>query len=213
MYLTEITLQDEAAARLFPSNPYNWHRTVWKFFPNRQQRDFLYRVDYNSRGLRLMILSAERPLSPFSENCAVFKCREIPESFFSHTFYRFQIRVNPTKRIMVDARTGQRVEGGMRVPVTGDRELIAWLSRKGQTAGFSLPSLAAPDDSRFYLSVLPEPRLQFKKKENARAHHASVQFTGILRVEDEGMFRRAFAKGIGSAKSFGFGLLMLQPLI
>ena len=44
MYLTEITLQDEAAARLFPSNPYNWHRTVWQFFPNRQQRDFLYLV-------------------------------------------------------------------------------------------------------------------------------------------------------------------------
>lgn len=212
MFLTEITLHDEAAARLFPSNPYNWHQTVWRFFPGRQQRDFLYRVDYSSRSLRLLILSADRPTSPFSENCAVFKCREVPESFLSHTYYRFQVRVNPTRRIHVDARTGQRVEGGMRVPVTGEEELIMWLKRKGESAGFSLPAIDAPDDPRFHLSVLPETRLHFKKKGNARAHHASVQFTGVLRVEDASLFRKSFLQGIGSAKSFGFGLIMLQPL-
>lgn len=212
MYLTEITLYDEYAARIFPSNPYNWHQTVWSFFPDRPTRDFLYRVDYNPRGLRLMIVSAERPVSPFSENCAVFKSRAVPESFLGHSMYRFQIRVNPTKRIKTDARTGKRVEKGLRIPITQENELIAWLERKGKSGGFSLPAITEPDNPAYHLSVLPEARLNFQKKGHARAHHASVQFSGVLRVEDSVLFRQTFENGIGSAKSFGFGLLMLQPI-
>lgn len=212
MYLTEIILQDEFAARLFPSNPYDWHRSIWSFFPNKSERDFLYRVDSNSRGVRLLILSETRPLSPFAEENAVFRCKKIPEHFLLHKLYRFQIRVNPTKRIKVDARTGNRIEKGIRVPITDEGELLQWFKRKGEAGGFSLPACYDGEDNGTQLTILPESRLNFQKPGNKRAHHASVQFTGILRVEDTSLFIQTLRHGIGSAKSFGFGLLMLQPL-
>jgi CRISPR system Cascade subunit CasE len=42
--------------------------------------------------------------------------------------------------------------------------------------------------------------------------HVAVDFRGVLRVQDREKFKRTFAAGIGSAKGFGFGLLMLEPV-
>lgn len=212
MYLSEVTLHDEAAARLMPANPYNWHQVIWKFFPDSQQRDFLYRVDSSPRGVRLMILSGAKPEFPLAHDCSVFKTKEIPESFLEHSFYRFQVRVNPTKRLKTDKRTGKRVDGGIRVPVTDEQELQHWLQRKGREGGFSLPALEKSSESAFPLSIQHEARVNFQKKGCQRAHHFSVQFAGVLQVVDTELFKNTFRSGIGSAKSFGFGLLMLQPL-
>ncbi|MBQ3241197.1 MAG: type I-E CRISPR-associated protein Cas6/Cse3/CasE [Akkermansia sp.] len=212
MFLTEIKMRDADAARFFPANPYDWHKVVWSFFPERADRDFLYRVDYDPRGIRLMLLSAVQPVFAHEGESYFFRCREIPESFLTRTLYRFQVRVNPTRRIKNDARTGMPVEKGIRVPVIGEQELLAWLERKGKTGGFSLPGLSQPQSEAYRITVMQEARLNFQKKGYGKAHHASVQFSGILQVENTDLFKKTFQEGIGSAKSFGFGLLMLQPL-
>lgn len=212
MFLTEIKMRDADAARFLPANPYDWHKVVWSFFPGRTDREFLYRVDYDPRGIRLMLLSAIQPVCPVKGGAFFFGSRQIPESFLSHTLYRFQVRVNPTRRIKHDSRTGMMVEKGIRVPITDEGELLEWLERKGREGGFSLPALQQPSDPAYHIEVLQESRLNFQKKGYGKAHHASVQFSGILRVEDVDLFKKTFQHGIGSAKSFGFGLLMLQPL-
>ena len=51
----------------------------------------------------------------------------------------------------------------------------------------------------------------FHKKEN-RGYHGGVQFRGVLEVTDPVKFAQAHSKGIGSAKAFGFGLLLLAPV-
>lgn len=212
MFLTEIKMRDEYAARFFPANPYDWHKVVWSFFPASADREFLYRVDYDPRGIRLMLLSSAQPVFEQKGESYFFRSREIPESFLSHTLYRFQVRVNPTRRIKHDARTGKPAEKGIRVPITEERELLAWFERKGKDGGFSLPGLSHPQDENYRINVMLESRLNFQKKGCGKAHHASVQFSGILQVEDADLFKKTFQQGIGSAKSFGFGLLMLQPL-
>ncbi|NLG15041.1 MAG: type I-E CRISPR-associated protein Cas6/Cse3/CasE, partial [Lentisphaerae bacterium] len=40
----------------------------------------------------------------------------------------------------------------------------------------------------------------------------SVDASGILEVVERDSFTKGFSQGIGSAKGFGFGLLMLQPI-
>ena len=42
--------------------------------------------------------------------------------------------------------------------------------------------------------------------------HAGVRFRGRLQVTDRERFIHAFHHGIGSAKAFGYGMLLLQPL-
>jgi len=51
----------------------------------------------------------------------------------------------------------------------------------------------------------------FREREN-RGYHGGVQFRGILEVTDPARFSQAYFKGIGSAKGFGFGLLLLSPV-
>ncbi|RMF67773.1 MAG: type I-E CRISPR-associated protein Cas6/Cse3/CasE [Calditrichaeota bacterium] len=57
----------------------------------------------------------------------------------------------------------------------------------------------------------PRVKLSFTK-DHRRGTHVAVDFRGHLRVTDREAFRNAFTKGIGPAKAFGFGLLMLQPV-
>jgi CRISPR system Cascade subunit CasE len=45
-----------------------------------------------------------------------------------------------------------------------------------------------------------------------RGLHNAVEFRGILTVTDPARFRETFARGIGSAKGFGFGMLALAPV-
>lgn len=212
MFLTEIKMRDADAARFFPANPYDWHKVVWRFFPERADRDFLYRVDYDPRGIRLILLSAEQPVFAHNSDSYFFRSREIPESFLAHSLYRFQVRVNPTRRIKNDARTGMKADKGIRVPITDECELLKWLERKGKAGGFSLPGLQLSQNEVCRITVMKEARLNFQKKGCGKAHHASVQFSGVLQVEDAALFKKTFQEGIGSAKSFGFGLFMLQPL-
>lgn len=211
MYLTELTMRGSDAALLCPGNPYNWHQVVWTFFPGRDDRDFLYRVDIGDYGIKLLILSKTQPQSPINLPQSLFRCREVPPEFLQHSRYRFQLRANPTKRLTHDKKTGKPCS--MRVPLTSDEELLHWLERKGQTGGFCIPHSATWPNPPCSLLITREKRLDFRKKQLRAAHHGSVQFSGVLEVTDSELFQKTFIEGIGSAKSFGFGLLMLQPII
>lgn len=41
---------------------------------------------------------------------------------------------------------------------------------------------------------------------------SKVDFKGVLNVIERDLFKNSFEKGIGPSKSFGFGMLMLQPV-
>lgn len=211
MYLSEIILTEQGAASLIPRDSYGWHKVIWHFFPGQQQRPFLFRVDYSASGLRIFILSSVPAALPPGIKAA-FRTKEIPERFLGQRFYKFKLRANPTRCVKVDKRTGERRERGLREPLTDERKLVAWLKRKGEQAGFSIPSIDDWEKGNCPLRIVSEGRRSFCKKGLSKAHHASVDFSGILQVENAAAFRSAFEHGIGSAKSFGFGMLLLAPL-
>lgn len=212
MYLTEMILWDEAAARLMPRDSYGWHKIIWRFFPGKEKRDYLYRTDHTPSGVRVLILSDDEPVQLDKMQGQIIRTRKVPESFLSHKRYRFQLRANPTQKLKIDKRDGQKKANGLRAPIVNEQELAAWLARKAESGGFSIPGIENWPSEHCNLTIVPEGRQEFKKKGLSAAHHTSVQFTGILEVTDEHLFRETFRKGIGTAKAFGFGLLMLQNI-
>ena len=58
---------------------------------------------------------------------------------------------------------------------------------------------------------MPRPRAYFNKG-GKLGLHGGVEFQGDLRVTGPEKFRETFALGLGSAKAFGFGMLVLAPL-
>lgn len=205
-YLTQALVPAEVVARAKFKDSYDWHQAVWKAFPGRdgRKREFLTRVDQKDCFYRLLILSSAKPTRPawMPEGPGTWHTREIPPNYFQHKRYRFQLRANPTKKVTAFGPDGRPKKNSRRVPLVKREDIVAWLKRKGETAGFATEERS--------LRILAGGREHFSKQ-GAQGMHSSVDFEGALTVMDQAKFRDAFEKGIGSAKGFGFGLLVIAP--
>lgn len=207
LHLTQILVSYEDAVRLLRiRDTYDWHQRVWQAFGERgdQPRDFLIRVDRKEEAYRVLILSRSVPAKPDWCPTDCFGTKVIPDDFFAHARYWFSLLANPTKKLRVDNADGSRKKNGRRVPVTQREDLIAWLQRKAEASGFTINA-----DS---LRTISRGREFFHKDGTAHGTHTAVEFQGELTVTDPAQLRATVAVGIGSAKAFGFGLLVLAPL-
>ncbi|MBI2929447.1 MAG: type I-E CRISPR-associated protein Cas6/Cse3/CasE [Verrucomicrobia bacterium] len=205
LHLTQVLVSYEDAVRLLRiRDTYDWHQRVWQAFGGRDgsPRDFLTRVDRLEEGYRLLIVSATEPHKPDWCPTHCFHTKLIPDAFFGHAHYRFSLLANPTKKIRSN-KAGERTKHGRRVPLGRREDLVAWLLRKAESGCFRF------DPAK--LRTIPRGREYFHKP-GANGLHSAVEFQGILEVTNPPAFRETFARGIGSAKAFGFGLLVLAPL-
>lgn len=211
-HLTAITLDERDAAHLRLVDNYDWHQAAWRCFPGRDgvQRDFLTRLDRVSGGFRLMLVSPIAPQRPQWAESGEWQSREIPPEYFGKRRYRFQLRANPTKKLRTDNADGTRKKNGQRVPLITPEDLAAWLKRKGEAGGFHAHGLEPEAEEPCAIS--PAYRFHFhREKDGQRGHHAGVDFSGTLDVTDAARFHETFRLGVGSAKAFGFGLLVIAP--
>jgi len=192
-YLSQIILHKQEAVRYRLRDSYAWHRVLWDTFPGRNgdSRQFLFRIDDHHPYFRVLLLSPYRPVIP---GWGQWECRDVSATFLNHKKYRFQLKANPTMRRVSDRR---------RIGIYAEPRLRDWITRKANNHGFSIEpntiTLSTPIDEVFF-------------RDGHRGKHVSVDFRGVLRVTAPDVFRLTFQKGIGAAKAFGFGLLMLDPL-
>ncbi len=207
LHLTQIHVAYDQAVRLLRiRDSYDWHQHLWEAFPGRDgaARDFLVRIDEKEETYRVLILSrtpASRPAWCPSGN---FATKPVPDAFFGHRDYTFSLLANPTKKVRSNS-AGERSKNGRRVPLTSRGDLLAWLERKAAASGFAIDTEQT--------QTVPRGREYFHKdRPRTQGLHAAVEFRGRLTVIDPTAFRAAATAGIGSAKAFGFGLLVLAPL-
>lgn len=172
-------------------DPYKLHQWIWDALPKDEaaSRDFLFRSDVKNQRLRILLLSERVPES--GDGCE-WRTTEVSETFLGHGAYRFQLRANPTFRRASDHR---------RLALFDETKIREWFVRKLANAGCEVQDL----------DVTAPHKLQFQKDRD-HGTVSSVDASGILLVRDEAAFRAAFDAGIGPAKGFGFGLLVLQPV-
>jgi len=212
IFLTEARIDHLEAALRRESLPhglsdtYAWHKAVWQAFPDRkgELRNFLTRLDRNQKGYRLLIVSQTLPRKPTWWTSDQWRTKEIPGNYFHHSRYAFEARVNPTKKIRIGStEKGDRKKNGARIPLATPEDLVNWIDRKGQAGGFTI--------ERNSLLINPEGKESFIRQSKQGSHNG-VNFQGILQVTDPELFQKTFTQGIGSAKAFGFGLLIIAPI-
>ena len=120
--------------------------------------------------------------------------------------FRFRLRANPCV-----TRNGKRL-GLLRL-----EEQEAWIARKGQQHGFSLPQLPSFDLSessqeRVNVRVSQEQMLRGNQHSGNTVRVFSVLYDGIFTVTDADRFREALQTGIGHGKAMGLGLLSVAPI-
>lgn len=206
-WLARALVSSEVAAEagLSGTEAYGWHRAAWQAFPglDGQKRPFLSRLDATSEGFTLYLLCRDHaPSIPPWCPPAAWAVKPIGPEFIRARAYRFDLRANPTRRVAKLGADGQPTKNGRRTPLTSLAEQIHWLQRKASASGFRLvevPDVGIRQDQVF-------------RKRSQHGVHTGVRFQGVLEVTDPALFETAFYQGIGSAKGFGFGMLLLQPL-
>ncbi|MEZ0368067.1 MAG: type I-E CRISPR-associated protein Cas6/Cse3/CasE [Candidatus Sericytochromatia bacterium] len=180
-------------------NPYELHKLLWKAFPERPDanRDFLFRVDWPRHRAPLIVLlqSQTEPAALNQPAIRLLRSKPVQAVLQEGMVLRFALCANPSKRVKDDSHR--------RVALYKEEEQLAWLERKMAPAGQLLES-----------QIMAFRTLYFSKsaqQENTshRGKIVTVTFGGILQVTDAKCLNQLLETGVGSAKSFGCGLLTL----
>lgn len=198
---------------------YKLHSLVWDLFaddPDRK-RDFIYRQDM-VHGLPAFYCVSERIPN---DRHGVWAIETKPYSPVIRTDQRlaFMLRANPirTKRdendkqhrhdIVMEAKTLLKQKQG---ELPRESELVQqagyiWLALKGEANGFSVRDGEVRADGY--------SQLRFTKPKGRHSVNLStIEFNGILSVTDPDLFVKTLFCGLGPAKAFGCGLMMVRPL-
>ncbi|MEI8013095.1 MAG: type I-E CRISPR-associated protein Cas6/Cse3/CasE [Candidatus Omnitrophota bacterium] len=224
-WLVRIEIGADAVRSEGILDSYCWHKKLWECYPDmpESRRDFLTRIDQLEGAFRIWMMAERKPVLPRWCPSDAFSIKEIVPSFFSHQYYAFDLRANPVKAIVQKDLNGQpllQADGkrkrGKRVPLVKLKDLRAWLVQKGNVrCRDKITGLDVPGGFKIVqenpLEISPMIENHFFKK-GLEGCHGGVEFRGTLEVTDRKKFIDTYHAGIGSAKGFGFGLLLLAPV-
>lgn len=214
---------------------YAWHKKLWQCYPNAPEKTrtdigFLTRIDQLEGAYRFWVMAKEKPVRPQWCPPDGFVLKEIAPSFLTHRYYAFDLKANPVKAAVRKDSKGEtllQANGkwmrGKRVPIVKPDESRAWLVRKGEVRCRDKNKQDVPggflivETEEKPLEIRPMVESHFRKKDKKSnkeyaAYHGGVQFRGIIEVTDQKCFTETYHAGVGGAKGFGFGLLLLAPV-
>jgi CRISPR system Cascade subunit CasE len=202
-------------------NSYNIHRLIWPLFSRGldDERSFLYRQESDGKLPTFYIVSEREPED--ESTLWDIDVKKYAPILKAGQNLSFSLRANPivSKRdekgkqhrhdLVMDEKLRMKKENnGNKYPDISEivqAKGVEWLQKKAEKNGFSIDTNKVRADSyrnhKFY-------------KPNGK-HHVSfntIDFTGILTVTDPELFKQALFNGIGPAKGFGCGLLLVRPV-
>lgn len=218
LYLSLVELPRSAWDR---GDLYQAHRYVWKGFPGHSpgDRPFLYSLDESDTRISLLVQSSVRPeMSAWVPRAKVSVKTFDPADMASVGRKTFKLKATPTKDRAVQGGRGERIPVGADLgpsspTLTGrsprETALLLWLQERGERYGFKV------DPSEVHVGttvrqVVYKRATPLRRGETPMVFH-EVTFRGVLDVVDNTLFEYALREGIGRARGFGYGFLMVFP--
>lgn len=193
-------------------NPYELHRRIWRLFPDEpgetrrgaedQRTGFLFRVEENRPGRSARVLVQSRRPPQSANGISLIATRQLDPKPSAGQRLAFLLTANPIKNVkdqQVEHKPGKRRDS-CRVPLIHEQEQTDWLVRKLDGAA----QIEA-------VSVLPHQPIFFRRG-NRAGKLVPLTFEGVLEVEDPAVLIDRLLNGIGPAKAFGCGLLLVRRL-
>ena len=187
---------------------YRDHALIWKLFPgDGLPRDFLFRSLTEQR--HYYVVSA-RPPTP---QPGLFEVQSKP--YLPHPepgeWLQFDLRANPTISLPVEGSKSRRHDvlmhakkraaSGTEPGIAVDEAGREWILKRAGSWGLEMDQRSLAQNS------YRQHRLQ---REGRRIEFSSLDYQGLARVTDTGRLQRALLEGIGHAKGFGCGLLLVR---
>jgi CRISPR system Cascade subunit CasE len=217
MYFSRVLVDTEGLdtekLAAFLKGNYFLHQLLWKLFPGDPdaKRDFLYRHDAERDQNRFYVVSKRSPQAV----PGLFRVASKPYSpcLKSGDRLGFSLRVNPVitlqgsrHDVVMNAKRGLKQEGQEFFPPDVVTEAgLGWLEPRAQKAGFCF------DPARVRVEGYLQHR--FVKPGNAKPIRLStLDFDGLLTVTEPERFLSILYEGMGPAKSFGCGLMLIRRI-
>lgn len=228
MYLAKVTVDLNTLSRtqlfdVMEGGAYTAHQLLWTLFPEHQgERPFLFRQEMEEdeasgsmKGLpRFYVCSRHQPAAVDGFDV---QCKPFTPELRQGDRLAFRLRANPT--VALSGGRGQRshradVLMAARKPfLPGERAspacseamneaAKAWLSARAERHGFALP--VCPE-----VGAYRQHELQKAGRREA-IRFSSIDYEGLLEVTDPELLIETLAHGMGRAKAFGCGLLLLR---
>jgi CRISPR system Cascade subunit CasE len=223
MFLSRVELPWEAVR-----NPYDIHRHLWRLFPgeahearasgDEARQGFLYRIETQGTGRPAGLLLQSRRAPTRVEGVTLLGSKTFDPAPSEGQRLAFVLTANPTKTV-VDALSENKPDKlarhqeklarrpdkksrppTCRVPLLKEEDQRAWLARR--------LGMAAELES---VEILPHPPLYFRKG-NRAGKLVTCTFEGVLRVSSADGLRALLENGIGPAKGFGCGLMLVRRI-
>ena len=223
-------------------NAYAAHQLVWRAFPSAPgtPRDFVFRQEVPSAGnignfgRRIPIfyvVSKRRPnVDGFGRAEVNAQVKPYHPQIQSGQRFSISLRANPVvSKCAGRGSTGERKHGKRHDVLMEAKRLaklqklapsewqeaqrkavLEWLLRQSEPFGFRV----VDEEKSFAINGYRQHVLPRRKRQNERQtiQFSSVDITGIIEVREPEQLKQALFQGLGKAKGFGCGLLLLRPL-
>ena len=195
--------------------PYGLHQWMWKFFGDAPdaKRDFIFRR-HDLDGLpRIYVVSARPPAAPGSD--WEVRSRAYAPQPTAGQRLSFVLCANPvvskksadgkSRRHDVVMQAKKDASAAERVwnPALVEQACLAWLRTRAAGAGFELIGATVG---------AYQPQQSRKRGQDQAIQFSSVEFSGELVVCDPTAFQRTLLEGLGHAKAFGCGLMLVKAI-
>jgi CRISPR system Cascade subunit CasE len=191
------------------------HSLIWSLFAatGDEKRAFLYRqIDEGS----FMTVSAHAPQD--THNLWRIETKDYAPELRPGQLLRFVLRANPAMSARVPgANRGKKVDAVMhaKFKLAGDERkafnggaaaeaALDWLVARG-------PALGATFD-REYSSATGYGQVIIGKAGSKPITFSEIDYEGLLTVTDPPRLKSALFRGVGKARAYGCGLLLVRPL-
>jgi CRISPR system Cascade subunit CasE len=204
--------------RIGRGNAYDDHQYLWKLFAeDGQKRDFLYRRE-DQNGLPCFFVVSQRPPEDREGVWVIEGPKKYEPRLVIGQKLAFSLRVNPVKakKASKDTGRGKRHDVVMEAkkstpkdqwgPVSElvEKAGLAWLSARAEKHGFSIV------DKPVRVDGYRQHRLF--KRNHGTIRFSTLDFNGLLTVTNAEEFVKTLYNGIGPAKGFGCGLMLVRKV-
>ncbi len=190
------------------------HRLVWTLFPDPAgQRDFVYREA--AKGIYFIV--SARPAVD-QHKLWHLDCQPYEPEPVAGSRYSFILRANPSMDISRNNARSMRVdavmhakmkakERGERWSADAERQAaLDWLFRREAEIGVRF-NREACDASGYQQAVIAPNRTA---RDRRAIRHSMIDYDGLLEVVDGAKFIEKLKHGIGRARAFGCGLMLIR---
>lgn len=236
-FLYRISLRPDLSLQQLMSignlDPYGQHQAMWRLFDlprqeKKEKTEFLFRFEKDRKNkLPVFYVLSSNQTPRDREGIWVIEEKKYKPDVRKGDRFDFKLRVNPVvtrkpvepdpnpkkrKRhdVVMEAKTKLKNDGVPRGNWQHINEIIQkagieWLSKRGNENGFAFNN----EDDKKEVRADGYQTYQFYKN-RTKINFSSLDFTGYLTVKEPESFKRVLYDGLGPAKGFGCGLMLIK---